>query len=119
MQNFRVATGALPAAPLATGNAAAGARIDQENYALKNVCQAVNATKTKMGATHPMAFKGCSFPSLRNHCALEAEFPKGCRLKPYTFLCTALVWSKRPPIARVTLDRTRSANAFHVGPETS
>jgi len=32
-------------------------RIDQENYALKNVCEAVNATKAKMATTHPMAFK--------------------------------------------------------------
>src|SRR5215472_14996490 len=39
--------------------------------------------------------------------------------KRYTFLCTALVWSKRLPIARVALDRTRSTNAFHVGAETS
>jgi hypothetical protein len=50
---------------------------------------------------------------------VEAEFPKGCRLKPHTFLCAALVWSKQLPIARVTLDLTRNTNAFHVGPETS
>ena len=76
-----------------------------------------------------MAGKACSFDSdCRMHlppllgqlvCSRQAEFPKGCRLKPCTFLCAALVWSKRLHIARVTLDLTRSANAFHVGPEAS
>jgi hypothetical protein len=82
-----------------------------------------------------MAGKACSFGRewrrraaivslarrpLPNHSyRAEAEFPKGCRLKPLYFPLCGLGLVKTAALARVTLDLTRSTNAFHVGPETS